>query len=71
MRPITVRRWRAPTNWACAPSSPTATSASESCTAEPETGQGPRSIQDRESHVREMDMGFWIEKADVALKEVG
>ena len=33
--------------------------------------EGRGAPDDRETMYREMDMGFWLEKAEVALKEVG
>ena len=59
-------RW--PIGSTCAPSSPTATSASASSTGEPATGaKAEEHLTTATAMYREMDMGFWLEKADAEL----
>ena len=53
------------------PSPPTATSASASSTAEPGECEGRGAPDDRESMYREMDMGFWLEKAGAEIGRWG
>ena len=70
-RPTTARPWPWPTSSACARSSPTATSASASSTGAPATSaKAQEHLTTATTMYREMDMRFWLEKAEVALKEV-
>ena len=69
-RPTTARRWRSPSRSACARSSPTATSASASSTgARASASRRREHLTTATTMYREMDMRFWLEKAEAELGE--
>jgi hypothetical protein len=65
VRPTTARRWRSQSGAACAPSSPTAISASASSTnARVSTSRAQDHLATATTMYREMGMTYWLEKAE-------